>query len=175
MANVETVLAWHWINKNRRTFRGDLPVVVGETLTHDGAPDMCNSGLHASEQIIDALHYATGSIVCRVEVGGTTIKGNDKLVGTTRKCLWMIDAERLLHEFGCRCAERALKQHNVTDNRSWDAIKVKRLWLQTKATDKELAAARSAARTAARTAEKSWQNEELERMVREAAGRLQDV
>lgn len=59
---------------------------------------------------------------------------------------------RTLHEFACRCAEEALRKAGVTDDRSWNAIRVKRLWMEGKATDAELYAAETAAWTAARTA-----------------------
>jgi hypothetical protein len=56
---------------------------------------------------------------------------------------------RILHEFAIWCAEIALTKDNVTDERSWNALKVKRLWLDGKATDKELDAASDAAKYAA--------------------------
>jgi hypothetical protein len=64
--------------------------------------------------------------------------------------LWLLLREeiipaRTLHEFALWCAETALTKANVTDERSWNALKVKRLWLDGKATDKELDAARYAA------------------------------
>lgn len=59
---------------------------------------------------------------------------------------------RTLHEFALWCAETALTKANVTDERSWNALNVKRLWLDGKATDKELDAARNAARNAASAA-----------------------
>ena len=67
--------------------------------------------------------------------------------------LWAVLREEflpatILHEFACRCAERALKKAKVTDERSWNAIKVKRAWLKGEATDEELAAARAAAAAA---------------------------
>ena len=64
----------------------------------------------------------------------------------------MIDGTKILNEFACRCAEDALKKANVTDERCWNAIKVKRDWLKGKATDNELAAAQASARDAARDA-----------------------
>ena len=64
--------------------------------------------------------------------------------------LWLLLKEeiipaRTLHEFALWCAETVLTKANVTDERSWNALKVKRLWLDGKATDKELDAARHAA------------------------------
>ena len=71
--------------------------------------------------------------------------------------LWAVLREEflpaeLLHEFACRCAERALKAAGVTDTRCWNAIEAKRKWLKNEITDEELAAARDAARAAARAA-----------------------
>ena len=96
-----------------------------------------------------------------------------------------IDAP-VLHEFACRCAEHALTIAGIKDdgsNASWNAIRVKRLWLKGEATDAELDAARDAARDAAwdaaryaawyaagdaaRYAERSWQEAELLKMLKE--------
>ena len=71
--------------------------------------------------------------------------------------LWAVLREefvpaRTLHEFACRCAEEALREAGVTDDRSWNAIRVKRLWIEGKATDTELVAAWAAAWAAARVA-----------------------
>jgi len=76
----------------------------------------------------------------------------------------MADATRVLHEFACWCAENALKQAKVTDECYWNAIKTKRAWLDGKATDMELDAAR-AAWAAAWAAVRDAQNEELERRL----------
>ena len=57
-------------------------------------------------------------------------------------------AAPLLHEFACRCAERALRRVENPDPRSMRAIEVKRAWLRDEATDEELAAAQDAARAA---------------------------
>jgi hypothetical protein len=64
--------------------------------------------------------------------------------------LWLLLREeiipaRTLHEFALWCAETTLTKANVTDERSWNALNVKRLWLNGKATDEELDAARYAA------------------------------
>lgn len=68
--------------------------------------------------------------------------------------LWAVLREELidapiLHEFACRCAERALIRIENPDPRSLRAIEVKRAWLRGKATDEELAAALAAAQDAA--------------------------
>ena len=68
--------------------------------------------------------------------------------------LWAeLIAAPLLHEFACRCAERALSRVENPNPHSVRAIEVKRAWLRGKATDEELAAAQDAARAARHAAE----------------------
>jgi hypothetical protein len=93
---------------------------------------------------------------------------------------WVSDADRLwvvlrpdlvpgrvLHEFACVCAERALTREREAgrepDPRTWAAITVKRRWLCGEATDVELAAARDAARAA----ERAQQVRDLRRLLRQ--------
>ena len=64
--------------------------------------------------------------------------------------LWLVLREELidapiLHEFSCRCAERALSRIAKPDERSIAAIEAKRKWLRGEISDKELAAAWDAA------------------------------
>ena len=68
--------------------------------------------------------------------------------------LWLVLREELvdapiLHEFACRCAERALSRVHNPDPRSISAIETKRKWLRGECTDDELRAARSTARSTA--------------------------
>ena len=68
--------------------------------------------------------------------------------------LWAVLREELinvrtLHEFACWCAEDALNHVENPDERSWNAIKVKRAWLRGEASDAELAVARDDAWAAA--------------------------
>ena len=100
-----TVKAWHWLQKDRRLRYGTKEIVeAGKTYRHDDDLVLCNSGLHASKRITDALRYAPGPVVCRVEMGGKFVHGDDKLVATERKVLWMLDATDILWAFARRCA-----------------------------------------------------------------------
>lgn len=74
------------------------------------------------------------------------VDAEDKLWAVLREEL--IDA-RTLHEFACWCAEDALSHVENADERSWNAIEVKRAWLRGEASDVELAEARAAAWAAA--------------------------
>ena len=64
--------------------------------------------------------------------------------------LWLVLRPELLddaimHEFACRCAEKALASIENPDQRSVDAITAKRKWMKGEITDAELNAARAAA------------------------------
>jgi hypothetical protein len=145
--------AWHWVSADKMTrYAPRVPVIVGETLRVDPPVVLCERGLHASVRALDALQYALGPIICRVQLGGEIKHGDDKLVSTERTVLWMYDATNVLHEFACRSAETALLIAQVEDARCWGAIEVKRAWLRGEASDSDLAAARDAAWDAARSA-----------------------
>jgi hypothetical protein len=146
--------AWHFLRENKKLGYDDGRLVrVGHTFKCD--PDklvLCRYGLHASTNIMDALQYAPGPIICRVELGGKILRGDDKCVASERTAIAMTDATNILHEMSCWSAERALKRIKSPDPRSVAAIQAKRKWLRGEITDKELDAARDAAWDAARDA-----------------------
>jgi len=152
------ILAWHFLPDDGRLSRpldGErvrVKVEPGQTLKVPGPLRMCCYGLHASRRLIDALHYAPGALLERVELSGDMIKGNDKICARERTCLWLLDCTKLLHEFACRCAEDALRMAGVSDERCWNAIKAKREWLSGVISDDELNAVNIAVRNAAENA-----------------------
>ena len=194
------VMAWHWVVKGEdgklklRDGR-DVPP-VGEVLVHEGEVEICESGLHASRRVIDALRYIPdgATVLCRVKCEDVVDEQDDKLVCRKRTVVWLHDCEKVLHEAACIFAEHALTIAGIKDdgsNASWNAIHTKRRWLKGEATDDELeeaeaaawsaawaaardaawVAARSAARSAAyaaRSAERCWQEAELLKMLKEA-------
>jgi len=143
----ELVKAWHFIKEDKKTqFEPRRKVRVGQILKVDGKPILCQRGLHASIHPLDALDFAPGPIICRVEVGGVIVRGTDKLVGTERKVLWMADATETLRAFSCWCA---LEVAHL-----WNAPPVVVEYLKT-GDESKRAAAWAAARGAARGAE-AW-------------------
>jgi hypothetical protein len=113
--------AWHFVGSRLRDGR---PVPAdGEVLRHNGPVEMCTSGLHASRRIIDALRYAPGPVVCRVECSEIVDEEDDKFVCRERTILWRVDAEDLLRDFARRCALDVIDQ--------WDAPAVVREYLTT--------------------------------------------
>ena len=72
------VLAWHFLTSECCTGEGNLLVRRGQTMHVEGQPVLCHHGLHASKRLIDALGYAPGPIVQRVELSGEIVSGTDK-------------------------------------------------------------------------------------------------
>jgi hypothetical protein len=149
----ETQLFWHFAQVDeqgtpRLGYKDNREVRVGETLTVEGEPVLCERGLHASAKLWDALGYAQGDkrALCRVTLGGTVKHDENKSVGNERTVVAMLDADatdKLLRDFARWCALQVIHL--------WDAPDVVRQYLETG--DKSLrSAARAAAWYAARDA-----------------------
>jgi len=72
---------------------------LGVWLKHDGDVVLCQQGLHASKDAFDALQYATGELLHRVNLRGDLIHSTDKSVGRERRILATIDATDVLRRF----------------------------------------------------------------------------
>jgi len=149
------IKAW-WFAAKRSLPHGDgRRIRVGRVHLHHSSLVICKSGLHASRKILDALRYATGSVLYRVECSGEIIEEGDKLVCTRRKYLAVMDAEEILHHFARLCALDVMHL--------WEPPDVVVKYLRTG--DKSLrAAARAAAWDAAWDAARAAQNRRLHRM-----------
>jgi hypothetical protein len=168
---MDKILAWHFLpDDGRLANRNRRKVEVGKTYSVRWPIAICENGMHGARRLIDALSYAPGAVVERVEIWGDVVEHNDKLCGRHRKCLALVDVTRLLHEFACDVAEDALKMAKVKDKRSWAAIEMKRKWLKGKATNDELAAAGDAAWDAAWDKYNTWLTERVEKVLEENNG-----
>ena len=106
----QSILAWHFLPADGKTRYSQETVTVGCALEAKGKLVLCENGLHASRTVLDALGYAPGLIVCRVEISGDVVEGEDKLCGRHRLCLAMGDARKavlhVLADFWVRLFER---------------------------------------------------------------------
>ena len=131
------------------TLRDGRPIPKpGVWLKHDGPIVPCASGLHASEHPFDALTFAPGKMLHKVQLRGEiTAHGNptDKHCARERRIVATIDAENVLRCFARRVALAAVKRH-------WpEAPRVVVEYLKT-GDETKRAAAWAAARAAARAA-----------------------
>jgi len=115
------VLAWHFVDKTLRD--GSKIPKDGVLLKHPGEVVLCESGLHGSKRLIDALQYAPGNTLCRTEHSGVIEYQEDKLASSERKILWRIDATKLLQDFA---RDEALRVAHL-----WPCPEVVMKWLKT--------------------------------------------
>ena len=140
--------AWHFVGD---TLRDGSPVPRdGVWLKYKGPLVMCETGLHASLDAFDALQYAPGNVLCRVEVGGEIIKGDDKMVCSQRKIIRRMDATEMLRYFARMQALSVIHLYpNGTDDVVFDYLMTGDENLRAAAWDAARAAARAAAVAAA--------------------------
>jgi hypothetical protein len=145
---VANIKAWHFSGPQLRDGR-PLPK-DGEWLVHEGEVVICETGLHASRRVIDALQYAPGSTICRVSCRNVvTEHKNDKFVCRERRIDWRIEnGDEVLRAFARKAALSVIHL--------WNAPDVVRRYLETgdeslraAARDAAWAAAWAAARAAA--------------------------
>lgn len=126
------------------TLRDGQPIPpIGEWLSFDGEPIMCECGLHASEHPFDALQYAPGEFLHKVELDGIAHSQRDKVVARKRKIVATIDATDVLRRFARSVA--------LDVAHLWNPPDVVLDYLKT-GDESKRAAARAAARDAARAA-----------------------
>jgi len=127
--------AWHCIGREKRINHGDCRIVEqGKTYTcefpfknflgetHD-KPTLCKAGMHGSQKTLHALGYFPSNIICKVELSGDIVRGDDKAVARERKVLAMIDGGEILRKFACMCALDVIDQ--------WDAPEIAVRYLRT--------------------------------------------
>ena len=102
MTRSKPVLAYHFTDGYR--LRDGKPLETGREYVFDGEPVMCESGYHASRHVFDALEYAPGATLSRVECREVTEERDDKLVCKRRTVIQTIDATKILQKFACMCA-----------------------------------------------------------------------
>jgi hypothetical protein len=142
---MKTIKAWYFSDESKKLRYGDgREIKLGVTHEVDVAPVLCARGLHGSVRILNALEYAPGPIVWRVELSGDMDVGKDKIAATRREYIaGGVNVEHILRRFARKCA---LDVINL-----WNAPNVVVQYLKTG--DEDLrAAAWEASRAASRAA-----------------------
>lgn len=101
------IRGWHFLQPDRRMLDGNV-AAPGYVYSVEGPLRLCDWGLHASRRAIDALGYAPGPVVGRVEQWGDIIHGGDKYVARHREYLWITDASEVLRGYARWCASEVL-------------------------------------------------------------------
>ena len=139
------VLAWHFLQNNKRTRYSDELVEVGSVLHSKGALVLCGNGLHASLHPADAQRYSPGFILCRVELSGEMLHGEDKLCARYRRVIEMKDARQLVLLFAADVYKKVFEAYNLGGEDCDIVVKFVRDFAEGKSTNDGLSAARRAA------------------------------
>ena len=115
------VIAYHFTNDKLRDGRPIPP--IGEWLEETGDLILCAKGLHASRTPFQALAYAPGFKLHKVEVEDIAAESDDKLVARRRKILATIDTRDLILKFA---RNQALSVIHL-----YDCPPVLKKWLET--------------------------------------------
>ena len=92
--------AYYFATKERKLQYGDdRQIILGETHSVKGKIKACSNGLHASENILDALSYAPGAILYLVKLSGEMNKDYDKVAAQHRTYLQELDVTEVLKKF----------------------------------------------------------------------------
>jgi len=145
------IKGWHFIQADGR-LRDDVKgiqsahcgtfVYPGQTL-EVAAPVHADSwGLHASENIIDALFWAPSLLLCRVELSGQITRGMRQLCATRRRVLWMRDISIPFWDWACERAQWAVDESHRAGYEVPDvclrALVARRKWIKGCVSDEEL-------------------------------------
>jgi len=118
---MNSITAWHFVGD---TLRDGRPIPAdGVWLRHDGPIVWCESGLYASPTPWDALTYAPGPTLCKVECKKIHENRFEKIVCRERCIVKRIDITNLLREFAC---QQALSVAHL-----WEAPEIVRQYLET--------------------------------------------
>lgn len=92
-----TIIAWHFTGDRLRD--GSPIPQIGEWLEYTGKVEICKSGLHASRDPFDALQFAPGPMLHKVECDQIVDEEEDKFVCLRRRIIASRDATEGLRYF----------------------------------------------------------------------------
>ena len=109
---------WYFSTLDKKLrFNDNRDIAIGVTHKVDCEPVLCESGLHLSPTVFDALQYAPGPVLWRVVGGGKIVHGNNKSACTERTYIaGGVDISDTLRRFARLCAwDAACAAGDATD------------------------------------------------------------
>ena len=184
---MKTITCYRFVTDNLKSDEDkNISWIIGKWNKIDVKPKCCESGFHASMTSLQSLNNVYGNRWFIAEARGKFDKEYDKFCSTEMRLVKEIPIE-VIKRFALFCAKDCLKYYEKeypNDNRVSECIRITELYLDGKATLKELTAARAAAwaawaaEDAARAAGAAWaawaaraaekrQEKEIKRLIKE--------
>ena len=144
--------------KDLESNHGNIKWEVGKWQKHKGKLEMCYSGFHASENVVDAMSYTSAEEIALVEVKGKHLVQDDKQVWESMRIVkvsdWKKEDSVSLAIFAAELCIKNFEKECPDDKRPRNAIKAAKKWLKNPTEKNQSAAwsAWSAAWSAARSA-----------------------
>lgn len=109
--------AWYFSNLDRKLrYEDGRSIKIGATHKHSGKVVLCQSGLHASMRAFDALKWAPGPVLWRVECAGDMVYDFDKLACSERKYIDCgMDISEMLNAYARWCAASVMHLWDCPD------------------------------------------------------------
>src|SRR5690349_5970158 len=77
---MENKYLWKSMKKGMKSEHGSIAWKVGQWEKHDGVRRLCDAGLHATKDRIDAMGFVNCEVIAKVEVRGKSDIQDDKQV-----------------------------------------------------------------------------------------------
>ena len=155
---MKTKIFWKSMKSGLRSGMGDKVWAVGNWEKHTGELVMCESGFHASKNVIDAMRYIDAEMVAQVEVRGNSLVQGDKQCWSEMRILraweWTKEDSVALAVYAAELVIGEYEKRYPDDKRPRQAIEAAKMWLKS-LTGENRAAARAVARAAEAAARKN--------------------
>ena len=145
---IKSKIGWKILRKGNKSQYNDFKWRKNKWYKHDDKLIICESGFHASKELVSAMSYLTPGIIAKVEYKGEVIEEYDKFVASEMRVVKTYKpTKKQMVEWSIYCARQCLKEWNKydkSDKRPLKAIQAAEAWLENP-TQKNKSAAKSAA------------------------------
>ncbi|MHB8483517.1 MAG: DUF7666 domain-containing protein, partial [Nitrospiria bacterium] len=127
----------------------DFQYKLGTWHKQEGKPDLCKNGLHASENVIDAMKFVNCEILAQVEVRGDHLEEKDKQCWSEMKIAkawkWEKEDSVPLAIYAAELVIDIFEKEYLNDKRPREAIEAAKKWLKNPTSSAAYAAASASA------------------------------
>jgi len=124
--SVAKLKCWQFLEEGPRTKDGRRIGADGWIEFAPNQETLLETGIQSSENIIEALNFAEGPILCRGVMSGMIIRRAEKAIGSEHQFEWTLDCSGLLEEFSVWLLGRLFAAVSMKEEFAWEAIEAKK-------------------------------------------------